>query len=65
MEWIEICIDIVVIQVFGPIQGFDQGDSEWKSSNFPRDHNCPAGLAHCRRHGIHGQTSRRRRVGPP
>jgi hypothetical protein len=43
MEWIEISIDIEVVHVFGPLQGFDQGDTQWKSSNFPRDHNCPAG----------------------
>src|ERR1700740_1816402 len=43
MEWIEVCIYIEVVHVFYPLQGFDQGDSHWKSSDFPRAHNCPAG----------------------
>src|SRR6516225_9363700 len=42
MKWNEICIDIEVVHVFCPLQGFDQRDSQWKSSDFPRDHNCPA-----------------------
>src|SRR5262249_52764021 len=42
MEWIEICIDVEVVHVFGPLQGFDQGDSQGKSGDFPRGHDCPA-----------------------
>jgi len=47
MEWIEVCIYIELVHVFYPLQSFDEGDSHWKSSDFPRDHNCPAGQRYC------------------
>ena len=47
MEWIEICIDIEVIDVFCPLQDLDQGYGHWKSSDFPRDHDCPARKRYC------------------
>src|ERR1700739_1321836 len=47
MEWIEICIGIEVIDVFCPLQDLDQGYGHWKSSDFPRDHDCPARKRYC------------------
>src|SRR5215467_9505211 len=43
MEWIEICMNIEVVRVFCPLQRFDQGDSHRQGTDFPCDHNCPAG----------------------